>query len=487
MNSPMCKLKVLVLIFVQFIYSIVIFGQCPQGQTDNDADGYCSGIDCNDNNSAIHPGVSELCNGIDDNCNSQIDEGLSSVNPANTIAYWRFEEGVAGIGAGATILDNSLNNLNGIPVNAPLYSNNLPVNTVPQNNLSNQLSLDFNGGNQKIFVNDNALLALTQSLTLEAFVFPKTTSNGLNGQIIFRGDDRGALDPYYLCVQNNYFVFQISDAGGNPAYVFAPLPGINQWIHVAGTLDDATGEMKLFINGNLANSTITSIRPFGLLNNNFTPGIGVGGLQGALNLSQGFNGLIDEVRISNVALTQDKFLISPEAITYYLDYDNDGFGGDSSIQSLCSPLAGFVTNHSDCADSNAFVHPGASEICGNETDDNCDGIIDDGCPAVLNLKLFIQGFYISPGAMIATVDPLNYPALCDTILIELHESFYPYAKAAETKSLLETNGTSVAEFPSGIRNHTYFIIVKHRNSLETWSKTPLMFNRSVISLDLTHE
>ncbi|MBI3248382.1 MAG: DUF11 domain-containing protein [Deltaproteobacteria bacterium] len=33
--------------------------------------------DCNDANNAIHPGVAELCNGLDDNCNSQIDEGLS--------------------------------------------------------------------------------------------------------------------------------------------------------------------------------------------------------------------------------------------------------------------------------------------------------------------------------------------------------------------------------------------------------------------------
>ena len=31
--------------------------------------------DCNDGNAAVHPGAPEVCNGIDDNCNGQTDEG----------------------------------------------------------------------------------------------------------------------------------------------------------------------------------------------------------------------------------------------------------------------------------------------------------------------------------------------------------------------------------------------------------------------------
>jgi len=34
----------------------------------------------------------------------------------------------------------------------------------------------------------------------------------------------------------------------------------------------------------------------------------------------------------------------------------------------------------DCDDSTATTHPGAPEICGNQVDDNCNGLYDEGCP-----------------------------------------------------------------------------------------------------------
>jgi hypothetical protein len=52
--------------------------------TDNDDDGYyidggvCGAIDCNDADSQVHPGVTEICDAIDNNCDGQVDEGVTS-------------------------------------------------------------------------------------------------------------------------------------------------------------------------------------------------------------------------------------------------------------------------------------------------------------------------------------------------------------------------------------------------------------------------
>ena len=46
--------------------------------TDKDSDGYNSDVDCNDNDNTVYPGAPELCDSKDNNCDGQIDEGISN-------------------------------------------------------------------------------------------------------------------------------------------------------------------------------------------------------------------------------------------------------------------------------------------------------------------------------------------------------------------------------------------------------------------------
>ncbi len=40
---------------------------------------------------------------------------------------------------------------------------------------------------------------------------------------------------------------------------------------------------------------------------------------------------------------------------------------------------GYTPNQGDCNDANPNVHPGTPEVCGNGLDDNCNGLVDEGC------------------------------------------------------------------------------------------------------------
>ena len=66
---------------------------------------------------------------------------------------------------------------------------------------------------------------------------------------------------------------------------------------------------------------------------------------------------------------------------YYADTDGDGYGDAASTTEACSAPSGFVEDATDCDDGEAAVNPGASEIC-DDLDNDCDGLVDDDDSAV---------------------------------------------------------------------------------------------------------
>lgn len=67
---------------------------------------------------------------------------------------------------------------------------------------------------------------------------------------------------------------------------------------------------------------------------------------------------------------------SVQLITWYRDSDGDNYGNkDVSLEQETQPT-GYVSDNTDCDDTSSDVHPGASELIGNERDDDCiDGEI----------------------------------------------------------------------------------------------------------------
>ena len=65
-----------------------------------------------------------------------------------------------------------------------------------------------------------------------------------------------------------------------------------------------------------------------------------------------------------------------DAQTWYEDVDGDGFGDPASATSACEPPQGFVAIPGDCDDAAPAVNPDADEIC-NGIDDDCDPATDE--------------------------------------------------------------------------------------------------------------
>jgi hypothetical protein len=72
----------------------------------------------------------------------------------------------------------------------------------------------------------------------------------------------------------------------------------------------------------------------------------------------------------------DSSLDASTATTWYTDGDGDGYGDATSSALACSTPSGFIADDTDCDDGDAAVNPGATEIC-DSVDNDCDGDIDD--------------------------------------------------------------------------------------------------------------
>ena len=152
-----------------------------------------------------------------------------------------------------------------------------------------------------IQVPDSPAYVLTNSLSIEGWI--RLRGNGYS--IFWRGDHRPGMDPYLLGLSgDNNLKFQICDQDGNTAVVGTTL-AYNQWMHVAATLDGGTGTMSVYINGVLADQTVTAIRPFGDLIPGQSPGVGIGNVNDGGN-NFPFIGDIDEISLYNRALSTNE-------------------------------------------------------------------------------------------------------------------------------------------------------------------------------------
>ncbi len=115
-------------------------------------------------------------------------------------------------------------------------------------------------------------------------------------------------------------------------------------------------------------------------------------------------------------------------------------------------------------DGYSDVIVGTSHYNNGQTDEG-RAFVYHGSAANLSLNVFVQGFYNSG----------TNQTVSDTLKIYLRNGSAPYAIADSAKSVMTSDGDCNFIFANASNGVPYYIEVRHRNSIETWSKTAQQF------------
>ena len=108
------------------------------------------------------------------------------------------------------------------------------------------------------------------------------------------------------------------------------------------------------------------------------------------------------------------------------------------------------------------------------------------CSSPLTLTFFIQGYYVGAGIMqpaLLNQGETTNTTVCDSVDISLYESTAPYALAGTWRTVLQTNG--YCSIHPGPFNGNYYIGIKHRNAVHTWSAVPVYLGNGPASYDFS--
>ena len=154
----------------------------------------------------------------------------------------------------------------------------------------------------------------------------------------------------------------------------------------------------------------------------------------------------------------------------------------------------YVWQPSGATTSSIVVNPVNTSIytvTGTSTTSGCSKsatrTVTVNCGNNLNLKTVIQGYYQGTQTMSSTLLNQGQPnsiTQTDSIQVELRQTVAPYNIAYLVSGVLQTNGNFDCYLPSTVNGNSYYVVVKHRNALETWSSSPLLFS-TITSYDFS--
>ncbi len=313
------------------------------GSSDNDADGFASCEDCNDRSNVAFPGGTEVCDGVDNDCN-----GVSDGPDATDISNWYLDSDLDSYGDPAVRITTC----------------DAPAGFVSDfADCDDSRDQDHPGGTEVCDNHDNDCDGTADDSAIDA----DTWYADLDGDSY--GDPDNAS---VACDQPTNYVADNSDCNDDSDKSF-PLAtelcdGLDNDCN--GIVDDGLSshwyaDMDGDGYGDADSMVDSCVKPTGYVSNatdcddldgTTHPGV----METCDGVDNDCNSLVDE------GLT----------ILQWPDVDSDGYGDMDSPTMVCGSTPGFVADDNDCDDADAAINPTAADVC-DGVDNDCTGLADD--------------------------------------------------------------------------------------------------------------
>ncbi|MFC1718237.1 LamG domain-containing protein [Candidatus Poribacteria bacterium] len=211
------------------------------------------------------------------------------VASSDVVGLWLFDEG-----QGGTVKDSSGNGNDGVIEGAEWVDGKFGS------------ALKFDGETTRVVIPSSDSLNVPEQVTVEAWIFPLELHDDINAVAQKWGDTSNRRQYQIGAIgAEGTARFYVSHTGTDHQRPIGEGISANKWIHIAGSFDGQV--IRIFVNGKLS-AELDS--PGAIAQTDIEFFIGGYGPDEEYTQNRHFNGIIDEVRVSDVALTEDDLEIS---------------------------------------------------------------------------------------------------------------------------------------------------------------------------------
>ncbi|MCB9766044.1 MAG: putative metal-binding motif-containing protein [Alphaproteobacteria bacterium] len=296
---------------------------------DNDGDGSAAGEDCDDNNADVFPGAEEVCDGVDNNCDGAVDEGVTTT--------WYGDADADGYGDDAAAVEACAQPDGTAAVGGDCDDGDPAFHPgAAEDDCADPNDYNCDGSVGYADADGDGFAACEECDDDDPAIHPDAAEvcDGVDNDCdALVDDDDDSLD---TSTQSTFYMDDDGDGYGDPDDAVQACEAPSGATTDSSDCDDADAAV------NPAASEVCD------------------------GVDNDCDALVDD---------DDDSLDTSTQATWYADGDGDGYGDPDSATASCTQASGTVSDSSDCDDADAAVNPAATEVC-DGVDNDCDGVTD---------------------------------------------------------------------------------------------------------------